>query len=463
MIAIVHERSVELLADVGVCVPNPDIFQRLKKTGLPVENETHMVRFPPQALADLVGRAPKNLKLYARDGRTQVPFGDGPRFMGSGTPAAVFDLETGERRPSTRQDVIDMVRLEDAMPEVDIARPTMTATDAEGVSGLVEIAESFRNTDKHVVHRVLDPGNVEAAAALAAAVAGGEDAMRERPIFSTLYCPISPSYMTPDNVRCLFGFASHGIPVTVLSMAMGGASSPVTLLGELVVINAEVIGYIAAVQALYPGAPVMYGTVSSVLDMRTGLLPLGAPERGMVNAGGALMAQHYGLLSMCAGFSTDAKELDAQAGFEKALTAVPVLQAGADIIYGIASTDSGSTASFTQAVLDAEMVAGLRRMLQGIQLHDLDEEMAMIRRNTPRGNFLGERHTRDHFKSHWMPILLSRDNYATWHDKGQDLQEAVCARARQILDAHHPPALPDKVQSEIDSILARSMQRAQQS
>lgn len=453
---LVHEKTVELLDEVGVCIPAPAVLADLKQAGLRVDGESQMVRFPPDILAELIGSAPKNLALYQRDGRTPVPFEEGPRFMGSGTPTTVFDLETGQRRPSTRQDVVDMVRLLDALPEVDIIRPTMTATDVEGISSLVEIAESFRNSGKHVVHRVLEPEFVEPAIELAAAVAGGEDSLLARPIFTALYCPISPSYMTRENVQCLFGFAAHGVPVTVLSMAMGGASAPVTLLGELVVINTEIIGYLAAIQAVHPGAPVIYGTVSSVLDMRTGLLPLGAPERGMVNAGGAHMAHYYGLRAMCAGGSSDAKSIDAQASFEKMLTVFPLLQAGADIIYSVASTDSGSTASFLQAVMDAEMISGLRRMLQGIPLHDLDEEMAMIKRLTPRGNFLAERHTRDHFKELWMPRLLSRDNYTIWQEKGQTLEQVVRASARRLLEDHQPPPLPDEAAFALEEILAKS-------
>lgn len=461
-IEMVHERSVELLDAVGVCVPEPGVLAYLKTAGLPVDDESQMVRFPPDVLDELLGRAPRNLMLYARDGQTAIPFEAGSRFMGSGTPVMVFDLQTGERRPSTRQDVIDMVRLEDALPNVDIVRPTMTATDvaandAAGDSGLVEIAESFRNSGKHLVHRVLKPENVDKAVALAAAVAGGEDALRERPIFTVLYCPISPSFMTAENIRNVVGFASHGVPVTVLSMAMGGASAPATLLGELVVINTEVIGYIAAVQALYAGAPVLYGSVSSVLDMRTGLLALGVPESGLVHAGCAAMARYYGLRSMCAGFRTDAKALDAQAAFEKALTVLPVLQAGADIIYGIAATDSGGTASFIQAVLDNEMAGGLRRMMQGIDIHDLREELQMIKRRTPRGNFLVERHTRDHFRAYWRPQIFSRDSFEVWQGKGKvTVDEAARRRTLDLLAEHEPPPLSPAAEAEIERILVMS-------
>jgi trimethylamine--corrinoid protein Co-methyltransferase len=460
----VHEKSVALLETAGICVPDAGVLARLARAGLPVDGEGQMVRFPPQALDELLQRVPQDLRLYARDGQTPVPFESGSRFMGSGTPVMVFDLETGARRPSTRQDVIDMVRLEDALPNVDIVRPTMTATDVTstetgggnttGDSGLVEIAESFRHSGKHIAHRVLKPENVDRAVALATAVAGGEENLRQRPIFTVLYCPISPSFMSAENVRNIVGFASHGVPVTVLSMAMGGASAPATLLGELLVINAEVIGYIAVIQALFPGAPVLYGSVSSVLDMRSGLLALGVPESGLIHAGCAAMARFYGLRSMCAGFRTDAKTLDAQAAFEKVVTVLPVLQEGADIIYGVAATDSGGTASFIQAVMDDEMAGGLRRMLRGIDVHDLDQELELIKRRTPKGNFLVERHTRDHFKAYWRPNILVRDSYDTWRTKGAtSVEEAARQRARRLIAEHKPPSLPAGAEAAMEEIL----------
>ena len=375
--------------------------------------------------------------------------------MGAGTPVNVFDLKTGARRPATRQDVCDLVTLQDALPQVDIVRPTVTATDQGHGSDLVEIAELLRRTGKPVVHRTLSPERVDAAFEMLAAIAGGEDVFRARPNFATLYCPISPGYYTPENVRCMLRWAKHGVPITLLSMAMGGASAPATLLGELVVINTDILAWITALQTLYPGTPLLYGSVSAVLDMRTGLLPLGAPERGMINSGAAIMGHYYGIPSMCGGLSSDAKALDAQAGFEKAVTAMPLFWEGADIIYGVGATDAGSTISYVQMVLDDEYIAGLRRLLQGITAHDLDEEVALIKENTPRGNFLKARHTRRTFRQHWQPAILSRDTYETWQSKGETIEDLCRRKAQDVLAQHQPPPLPAKVEAEMERIMRR--------
>jgi trimethylamine--corrinoid protein Co-methyltransferase len=466
---LVHEKSVEILSEVGFCVPELGALTRLEAAGFLVDWESQMVRVTPELLETALTRLPHDVQLYDRTGETPTPFpGSAPRvasregnlgrgscFMGAGTPVKVFDLETGVRRPATRQDVCNLVTLQDALPQVDIVRPTVTAIDQGDCSDLVEIAELLRHTRKPVVHRTLSPERVDAAVEMLAAVAGGEGAFRAHPNFATLYCPISPGYFTPGNVACMLRWAEHRVPITLLSMAMGGASAPATLLGELIVINTDILAWIVVLQILYPGLPLLYGSVSAVLDMRTGLLPLGAPERGMINAGAAEMGRFYGIPSMCGGLSSDAKELDVQAGFEKVITAVPLLLAGADIIYGVGATDAGSTISYLQMVMDDEFIAGLRRMTQDITVHNLEEEMALIKANTPRGNFLKAKHTRRTFREHWLPDILSRDTYERWQARGETVEQTCRRTAQDILVQHRAPPLSAKIEAELERILRR--------
>jgi trimethylamine---corrinoid protein Co-methyltransferase len=455
LVEIVHTRSAEILVEVGFCVPEPATLDRLARAGFSVDRQSQMARMTPELLGAALESLPQAPRLYHRDGKTVLPFERGSCFMGGGTPVHVFDLETGARRGATRVDVRNLVRLQDALPQVDVVRPTVTATDWGPCADLIEIAEALRGTGKPIVHRTLAAQHVDTAVEMLSAVAGGEEAFRAHPNLATLYCPISPGYFTPENIRCMLRWAEHRVPITLLSMAMGGASAPVTLLGELVVINTDILAWIVALQTLFPGTPLLYGSVSAVLDMRTGLLPLGAPERGMINAGAAIMARFYGIPSMCGGLSSDAKKVDAQAGFEKAVTAFPLLMEGADIIYGVGATDAGSTISYTQMVLDNELIAGLRRMMQGITLHDLDEEVALIKAHTPRGNFLKAQHTRRNFREHWQPTILSRDTYETWQAKGLSIEESCRRIAHDLLREHRPPPLPAHVEAELERAIRR--------
>ncbi len=452
---IVHENSVDILTEVGFCVPDGDALTRLDNAGFIVDQESQMVRITPELLETALKSLPRDFKLYSRDGVKLDKFGNESCFMGAGTPVNVFDLNSGVHRSATKQDVRQIVTIQDALPQVDIVRPTVTATDQGEYSDLVEIAELLRNTTKPIVHRTLSPDRVEAAAEMLFLVSGGEKAFHAKPNFATLYCPISPGYFTPENIRCMLKWAEHGIPITLLSMAMGGASAPATLLGELIVINTDILAWIVVLQILFPKTPLLYGSVSAVLDMKTGLLPLGAPERGMVNSGAAMMGNYYGIRSMCGGLSSDAKELDAQAGFEKVTTAIPLLQEGASIIYGVGATDAGNTISYQQLIFDNEIIAGIRRMWGGITVHDTKEEVELIKKLTPRGNFMSTEHTRLNYRRHWYPEIISRDTYETWKEKGESIDQ-VCNRiALEILATHQPSSLTPKVEQELESIMRK--------
>jgi len=450
---LVHSKSVEILEEVGFCVPDDEILARLDSAGFPVDRESQMVTTTPELLETALQTIPRDVVLHNRNGEALPHFGIESCFMGAGTPVNVFDLNSGGHRSATRKDVCQLITIQDALPQVDIVRPTVTATDQGEYSDLVEIAELLRNTAKPVVHRTLSPDRVDAAAEMLYAVAGGEQAFHTKPNFATLYCPISPGYFTPDNIHCMLKWAEYGVPITLLSMAMGGASAPVTLLGELIVINTDILAWIVALQILYPSTPLLYGSVSAVLDMRTGLLPLGAPERGMINSGAAIMGRYYGIPSMCGGLSSDAKQLDAQAGFEKVNTAIPLLQQGATIIYGVGAVDAGSTISYTQMVFDNEIIAGLRRMWGGISIHDPAEEVELIKSLTPRGNFMSAPHTLRNYRQHWYPEIISRDSYDTWKEKDETIEQICQTKAQDFVANHQPPPLPADTEAELERIM----------
>jgi trimethylamine--corrinoid protein Co-methyltransferase len=175
----------------------------------------------------------------------------------------------------------------------------------------------------------------------------------------------------------------------------------------------------------------------------------------MVNSGAALMGHYYGMPSMCGGLSSDAKQLDAQAGAEKVLTALPLIKEGANIIYGVGATDAGSSISYSQMILDNEIIAGLSRLTEGFGDQDVEQEVALIKANTPRGNFLKEDHTRQNYRQHWQPELFNREAYETWQEKGTTIESLCRQKARDILASHQPLALSGAVEAEIERILRR--------
>jgi trimethylamine--corrinoid protein Co-methyltransferase len=108
-------------------------------------------------------------------------------------------------------------------------------------------------------------------------------------------------------------------------------------------------------------------------------------------------------------------------------------------------------------VFDNEIIAGVRRMWDGITIHDPTEEVELIKSLTPRGNFLSTKHTRRHYRRHWYPEIISRDTYDTWKEKGDSI-EGICQRkAQEILDHHQPTPLETGIQAELERVMHRYM------
>ena len=154
---LVHQKSIEILTEVGFCAPEESLLLQLSKAGFIVDHETKMVRITRELLETALKTLPKDVKLFNRAGSEGLDFDNGSRFMGAGTPVNVLDLENGERRNATHRDVCNLITIQDALPQVDIVRPTVTATDLGDHSDLVEIVELARRTEKPIVHRTLSP------------------------------------------------------------------------------------------------------------------------------------------------------------------------------------------------------------------------------------------------------------------------------------------------------------------
>jgi len=136
---------------------------------------------------------------------------------------------------------------------------------------------------------------------MAAALVGGEDELRARPILFMGACPVSPLKIPAEACEIIIECARAGLADNILSMAMSGASSPVTVAGTLVVHNAEVLAGLVLAQLAERGAPVIYGSSTTAMDMRLATASVGSPECGIISACVAYIAKQYRLPSFVAG------------------------------------------------------------------------------------------------------------------------------------------------------------------
>jgi len=223
-------------------------------------------------------------------------------FTNFGEGIKIVDVETGEVREPTKKDVGESARVVDALPEVDVYERAIGAHEVpQEVVQLHNAEAAFTNTSKHIF---MGPGNGELLRRIVdmgAAVAGGMAAFLRRPLISFITCPVSPLKLVQDTCEIIMGAARTGTAVNVLSMAMAGGSSPVTLAGTLVTHNAEVLAGVTLSQLTKEGAPVIYGSSTTAMDLRLAAASVGSPECALINAGVACLARFYLLPSWVAG------------------------------------------------------------------------------------------------------------------------------------------------------------------
>lgn len=367
--------ALDVLASVGVSVPSGAAVDALVAQG--AEAEGDVVRFPPALVRRLVALAPGHITLGARAG---APLETGHRSLltTDGCCVEIYDLESGEKRGTTADDVATISRVVDAMPEVDFCWPAVSAQDRPAeVRGLHELYLAVANTGKHVqTVTVVEPDLAEAAVAMATAVAGSPQALRAAPPVSALLGTVTPLGNDAGTLEAGLVFAEAGVPVGFVTMPMGGSTTPITMAGSLVVGIAEALAAVCVVQAAFPGAPVFVCFIPSVMDLKTGDFTGGAPEDTVMGAAVADIGGYYGLPTQCGVNSSGAKAPGWQSALDDATTTFLSVAAGVDMLTGIGMVSGGRIFSYEEMALAAETASQARAIARGIDLSALGDVTA---------------------------------------------------------------------------------------
>ena len=453
----IDQATMEILKSTGVAIYERQSRELLRDRGADVDESRSIARIPERVIRESLDEAPSRFKLAARNPRRSIELGAGRTyFTNSATGIKVLDHVTGKIRESVLSDIPVFTRVADALENIHFYGPTVVAHDVKGrFHFLSEVLSAIENTTKHVAHESQGTDMTKQFVRVAQIVAGGEDELRKNPVVSAGGCPVSPLQFDKANTEAMLEFARAGMPFDVLSMAMGGGTSPITLAGELAVINAEVLAGIALCELVNPGCPVIYGSVASTMDMRTGVLALGAPERAVLNAAVVQMARHYGIPSEVGGISTDGKLPGDQTMFEKTMTGLPSVLAGADIVFGPAVLSSATTYSVEQLVIDDEIAGALTRIRDGMIVDDESLAVALTNKIGPGGSFLGTKHTLEHLrKDIWFPQLADRNIADNWMKLGaKDMRARAREKVLQILSEHEVQPLEKEQKKDIEQVL----------
>ncbi|MCL4298352.1 MAG: trimethylamine methyltransferase family protein [Anaerolineae bacterium] len=453
----IHTATLDVIESVGVKFPSAKALAIWEEHGAVVDRETAVVKAPGHLIEEALKKAPSTYDLAARDPGQDLPLDGNHVFVGTdGCGVEVLDLATGERRRSCLQDVADIARLADCLPEVAFHWVPVSAQDySPETRSLHEIRVIWENSTKHVqTESIYSEREACAAVEMAAAIAGGRAALRQRPLLSIMQCAMPPLGHDGGSVEAALVAAENGLPTGFMTMASAASTGPATMAGNLVVGNAEVISGLALIQLAHPGAPVFYAAAQTVMDLRTGAYTGGGPEDFLFGAASNVLADFYKVPLSMGSFATGAKAPNWQAGLENGLSTFMASVVMSDMLLGVGLLHGSRIWSFEQMLLDCEIFGLIRQMMAGIVVDDDTLALDAIRSVGPGGNFLSQKHTKKHMRSLWPAKYLDRRPYNIWEEQGDGAPDWAREEARRILSTHQPDPLAPELAKELRRIIA---------
>ena len=452
----IHTTSLRVFSEIGVQVNFPEALELFRKAGATIDRAARIAKFDPKLVKELIELAPSVVHLYGRadNGSLDCEIGGTKVYMGTGgTALNVLDPGENKARRSGLEDIKKMARLVDALDNIHFYMLNVFPNDlpVEQVD-VNRFGAALNRTRKHVMGGVYTVEGVKNVIRMAEIIAGSPEKLRQRPFISMVACNISPFKLDQSYGQLAMEVAKHGIPVVVPAEPLCGATAPVTLAGNLVVLNVDTLIGVMLTQLVNPGTPVLYGSVASITDMRDMKYLSGAIEMGLLNAAAAQMAHFYNLpLYSTAGMS-DAKINDTQAGYESALTSLLVALAGGNFIHDAAGfIEFCMTASYDKLVIDNEIIGMVMRAVEGIQVNDETLAFDVLKKAGPGGHFVSNRHTRKFMRTElYQPQLSDRNNRQDWEREGAKSAQARATEiVREILAKPEIPILSSEIRTEI--------------
>jgi trimethylamine--corrinoid protein Co-methyltransferase len=443
--------TLEILEEVGIHCPSERAQRIYAEHGARVDLSTQIVRFPPDVVIEAMSHAPRYYTMGARSEAHDLKLDGTAMYVATdGSGLTTIDFETGQRRPSVKEDVATMARVADHLSSIGFYWPIVSATDYERTAPLHELDASFNNTVKHVQTETAMGEKIgRYAVEMANVIAGNETAMRARPPLSLLVCTIAPLAQDVDGMESALVFAEAGLPVGFMSMAATGLTAPATVTGTMALGDAEIVAAMVLIQMAYPGAPTYHSLMPGIMHPSTGDFMGSAWEADLFYSGGVELAHMWGVPTL-AGVGTEA----ATSGWESAagIASSMLLCAlcGAETGSGLGLREVCTLLSPEALVLDSDLYHTVRMEAAGLDTSREALALDVIKAVGPRGHFLFQDHTRSMFRNLRFSELTGQPAKGGGY---RDPIEVAREKTGWILENHHPEPLAEEQQSELRRIL----------
>ena len=458
----IHLASLEILRRTGVRVHESESLALLRDAGC-IITDGNLVRFPPAVVENAIVDAPSRVVLCNRTGEPRVYLEGHRVYFGTGSDLVnTIDLETGERRLSVLSDIKNAARLADYLPNLDFVMSMALPSDVPiQTSDRRSFMAMTENTVKPLVFTAWDETGMADIIAMAEIIAGGPDELKLKPFLLCYLEPTTPLQHTEVVLRKVLMMVDHGLPFVYAPGPVDGANAPITPAGSLAISNAEVISGITIAQLRRRGTPVVWGSGSGPLDMKTMVATYSSPEFLLHSMAMSEMA-HYYYHKPVWGFAgcSESKLPDIQAGIESALTVLWTMFSGANLIHDTGYLESGLTASLEMMVVVDEIISFARRLMRGIEVSSETLALDVIDKVGPGGSFLKTSHTMQNYRQVWYPRVFDRHNYSGWAQAGQPTAISNAHQiARDAIANHHPVPIPEETIQKLNAIVAEANQR----
>jgi trimethylamine---corrinoid protein Co-methyltransferase len=299
----IHLATLEVLKTTGVFVESEEALEIFHGGGAVIDGKKKIAKFPAYMVEDAIQSAPDTFIAYGRIPESDVILDEGRvTFTNFGEGIMFVDPDTGEHRETVKADIEKAARIIDYLDNVDTYERAMLSHDKHhGVQALHNAEASLTNTTKHHWLGPVDRYQARKIVDMCAAIVGGKEKLRERPLLTFVTCPISPLKLSGHHCDIIIEAARNGLGVNIVGMAMAGGSAPIHLAGTLVVQNCEVLSSLVLNQLTAKGAPFIYGSSTCPMDMKMATASVGSPETGMISAAVARLARYYSLPCFTAG------------------------------------------------------------------------------------------------------------------------------------------------------------------
>ena len=454
--ARLHDASLSILERTGVRLHDEEAVERLRGAGARVGDDGRV--FVPGSLVEwALSVAPRSVTLHGRGGEPAIALKGDNAWFGPGSDCLnILDHRTGERRRPTLGDVRDGLTMVDALPNMDFGMSMFLPSDVDpSMADRHQMAIMLECTTKPLVVVTYDLDAMLDAIEMAEAVAGGADALRERPNVAFYINVTRGLVQNGDSLRKLLVLAERGLPALWIPVTSGGTTGPVSVAGNVVLNNAGILVGVVLAQLVREGTPVVIpGFGGDALDLRTMVDPYAGPDhRGVVPS----LAHHYGLPMFSLAGGSDSKTVDQQAAAEASLTMLVDALAGGHLIHDSGYLESGLTGSLAQLAICDEIATWIRAAIAPVDMSDEALALDLIDQLGPDGSFLETDHTIAHYRERWYPSLIDHLAYSAWQARGATtLAERAAVRVDRILTDHRPAPLPDDVARRIAGILERA-------